>query len=122
MVILADTNIWCRYFREGQETLTKLIEYDFLAIHPVVIGELSVGCLPDRERTLKDLHAFHQVRPTSFQETSHLIEKNQLWGKGLQWNDLAILASVVASDNVQLWTEDKRLAEAAGKFSVRYEP
>lgn len=120
MLILADTNIWCRYFREGQETLSSLIEYDFLAIHPLVIGELSVGSLPRRQQTLADLRAFHSVRPARFSEVHHLIETNHLWGKGLQWNDLAILASVIASDNILLWTEDKRLAAAAERFNVCY--
>lgn len=121
MNVLADTNIWCRYFREGQETLSSLIEFDFLAIHPPVIGELSVGNLPSRKQTLIDLNAFHPVRPASFEETHHLIEENKLWGKGLQWDDLAILASVLASDDLLLWTEDKRLAEAASHFGIRYD-
>ncbi|MBT8043944.1 MAG: VapC toxin family PIN domain ribonuclease [Verrucomicrobiae bacterium] len=122
MTILADTNIWCRYFREGQTLLSTLIEHDFLAIHPLIIGELSVGNLPDRKQTITDLNALHPVRPATFFEVHHLIEENQLWGEGLQWNDLAILASVVASENVLLWTEDNRLAEAAEKFNVCYHP
>ncbi len=121
MNVLADTNIWCRYFRQGEETLSSLIEYDFLAIHPLVIGELSVGNLPSRKQTLVALHAFHPVRAASFEETHHLIEQHKLWGKGLQWNDLSILASVLASDDVLLWTEDKRLAEAALDFGVQYD-
>lgn len=120
MTVLADTNIWCRYFREGQPVLSSLIEYDFLSIHPLVIGELAVGNLPVRKQTLVDLHAFPIVQAASFLETHHLIEKNKLWGKGLQWNDLAILASVVASSDTLLWTEDKCLAEAAEHFSVSY--
>ena len=120
MNVLADTNIWCRYFSKGQNTLSSLIEYDFLAIHPLVIGELSVGNLPSRKRTLTDLQALPALRPASFEETHHLIELHKLWGKGLQWNDLAILASVIASDNVLLWTENNRLAELASQFNVRY--
>jgi len=121
MIILADTNIWCNYFRQGEPTLSKLIEFDFLAIHPLVIGELSVGTLPSRQQTVKDLHAFPALRPATYQETHHLIEENKLWGKGLQWNDLAILASVLASDGVLLWTEDKRLAKVASEFGIRYD-
>jgi predicted nucleic acid-binding protein len=120
MVILADTNIWCRYFREGQATLSEIIQHDLLAIHPLVIGELAVGNIPNRQQTLADLHTFHPVRSASHEETHHFIEENQLWGKGLQWNDFAILASVIASDNILLWTEDKRLAEIATQFSVCY--
>lgn len=122
MVVLADTSIWCQYFRAGQKNLSALIEHDFLAIHPLVIGELSVGSLPRRKHTLKDLRAFRPVKPASFSETHHLIEQNCLWGMGLQWNDLAILASVVASGDVLLWTDDKRLAAAAERFNVGYLP
>lgn len=121
MNVLADTNIWCHFFRQGEPTLSKLIEHDFLTIHPLVIGELSVGTLPSRQQTIKDLRAFPALRPATYQETHHLIEENKLWGKGLQWNDLAILASVVASSDSLLWTADKRLAEAASHFGVIYE-
>lgn len=51
MHVLADTNVWCDYFRDGEPGLNALLEYDFLAIHPLVIGKLSVGCLPNRLRT-----------------------------------------------------------------------
>ncbi|MBK1854565.1 hypothetical protein JO972_06320 [Verrucomicrobiaceae bacterium 5K15] len=122
MTVLADTNIWCQYFRDGKPVLTSLIEYDFLSIHPLVIGELSVGNLPQRKQTLIDLRAFPTVRAASYAETHHLIEENQLWGKGLQWNDLAILASVIASEDTLLWTDDKRLATAAEQFGVCYKP
>lgn len=122
MTVLADSNIWCRYFREGQPVLSSLIEYDFLSVHPLVIGELSVGNLPTRKQALFDLHAFPNIRAASFLETHHLIEEHKLWGKGLQWNDLAILASVIASADTLLWTEDKRLAETAAGFSVNYLP
>ncbi|MDC0088100.1 type II toxin-antitoxin system VapC family toxin [Akkermansiaceae bacterium] len=122
MHVLADTNIWCKYFRDGQPTLSSLIKYDFLKIHPLVIGELSVGNLPRRKQTILDLATFPTLREASFQETHILLESNNLWGKGLQWNDLLILASVVSSPDTLLWTEDKRLAEAAESFSVRYSP
>ncbi len=122
MNVLADTNIWCNYFREGESTLSLLIEHDFLAIHPLVIGELSVGTLPSRIQTIKDLHAFPTLRPATYQETHVLLEENKLWGKGLQWNDLVILASVVTSPGTLLWTEDKRLADAAERFNVHYDP
>lgn len=122
MNILADTNIWCHYFRYGEPTLTSLIEYDFLAIHPLVIGELSMGTLPKRQQTIKDLHAFPRLRPTSYKEIHVLLEEHTLWGKGHQWNDLAILASVLTTPGTLLWTKDKRLAETANILSVNYEP
>ena len=120
--ILADTNIWCKYFRYGNPVLTQLIEHDFLAIHPLVIGELAVGNLKEREQTIHDLQAFLMIQPASDEETHFLLSKHALWGRGIQWNDLLILASVIASPGTLLWTNDKRLAEIARCFSVCYEP
>ena len=122
MNILADTNIWCHYFRSGEPTLSSLIEYDFLTMHPLVIGELSVGNLPSRGQTLTDLNAFPCLQPASFEETHLLLEKHKLWGKGLQWNDLLILASVITTPGTLLWTQDKRLAKVAERLSVSYSP
>ena len=122
MNVLADTNIWCRFFREGESTLSALIKHDFLSMHPLVIGELSVGNLPKREQTLKDLRSFPSVRPASDHETHLLIKEHALWGKGLQWNDLLILTSVIATPGTLLWTGDKRLADTAARFNVSYHP
>ena len=120
--ILADTNIWCKYFRYGNPLLSQLIENDFLAIHPVVIGELAVGNLKHREQTILDLQAFPMVQAASDEETHFLLREHGLWGRGIQWNDLLILAAVIASPGKLLWTQDKRLAEIARRFSVSYDP
>lgn len=120
--ILADTNIWCKYFRYGNPLLSKIIEHDSLVIHPTVIGELSVGNLANREQLITDLHAFTMLRSASNEETHYMLREHQLWGHGIQWNDLLILASVVASPGTLLWTNDRRLAAIAEKFSVCYKP
>lgn len=122
MIILADTNVWCDYFRHGDPALSSLIEYGFLAIHPLVIGELAVGNLPSRGQTLEDLRALPGLRPTSNEETHVLLETRTLYGKGLHWNDLLILASVVTCPGTLLWTKDKGLSEAAARLSVSYHP
>ncbi len=120
--VLADTNIWCKYFRYGNPLLSQLIENDFLAVHPIVIGELAVGNLKARDQTIYDLQAFPMVKVASNEETHFLLSKHELWGKGIQWNDLLILASVIASPGKLLWTQDRRLAEIAKSFSVSYDP
>jgi predicted nucleic acid-binding protein len=87
-----------------------------------VIGELAVVNLKEREQTIHDLQTFQIIRPANDEETHFLLSNHALWGRGIQWNDLLILASVIASPGTQLWTDDIRLAEIAHCFSVCYDP
>lgn len=122
MNILADTNIWCDHFRSSNHTLVGLLEYDFLLTHQVVIGELSVGHLPKREQTLRDLQNLPTLPTPSFEETLHLVQERKLWGKGVQWNDFQLLASVILAGDCLLFTGDQRLATLARELGVGYRP
>ena len=81
-----------------------------------------MGCLPDRKQTIEDLLNLPRVHAATFWETLTMMEENQLYGKGLQWNDLVILASVLINPGTLLWTRDRRLADAAGEMAVHYAP
>ena len=48
-----------------------------------------------------------------------MIEQRHLWGRGLQWNDVMILAATRIHGAV-LWTLDKRLAQAAEELGVAW--
>lgn len=122
MNILADTNIWCDHFREHNSTLAGLLEYDFLVMHETIVGELSVGGLPHRKQTLSDLRVLPRLPSPSFSEALHLIEEQKLWGRGVQWNDFLILASVLLAGDTLLLTRDRRLGEIAAELGVRYQP
>ena len=49
---LADTSLWVDHFRRGKAELRARLEEGEVAIHPLIIGELACGSLPDRERML----------------------------------------------------------------------
>ena len=53
------------------------------------------------------------VRNVDDQGVRHLVEERRLWGRGLSAIDVALLASVVVTPGVSLWTRDKRLRQAA---------
>ncbi|YCM43875.1 PIN domain-containing protein [Verrucomicrobiaceae bacterium 227] len=112
MAILADTNIWVKHFRVANPLLGDLLEDNEILCHPIVIGELSMGNLARRELTICDFEALARPREASWDETRHLVESRQLYGKGLQWNDVTLLASCIISE-VPLWTLDARLAHQA---------
>ncbi len=119
MPVLVDTNLWIKHFRQGNDLLNALLEENEVLCHRVIIGELSMGNLPRREQTIIDFERLAKTKEVSWSETRHLVESRHLYGKGLQWNDMIILASCVVS-RVPLWTLDMRLARAASELGVVY--
>lgn len=120
MAVLVDTNLWIKHFRQGNELLNSLLEENEVLCHPVVIGELSMGNLPQRSQTLWDFEQLPQPKMASWRESRHLVESRHLYARGLQWNDIILLATCIVSD-VPLWTLDSRLADAARDAGVSYQ-
>lgn len=86
-----------------------------ILMHPYVVGELAMGNLPRRSETLQELKTLHLVQPVSDTEVMQLIERGSHFGSGLSWVDAHLLASVVLSPSLKLWTRDRRLNVAAAK-------
>ncbi len=119
MLVLVDTSIWIDHFRIGEKQLVELLKLNQVSTHEIIIGELTTGNLPNRNQTLNDLTRLPKVSEALFDEVFSLLETNNFYGKGLQWNDLHILASAKIS-NVELWTRDKCLQQAAKKLKCEY--
>ena len=87
-----------------------------LMMHPYVIGELSMGNLHDRAGFLKDLRRMDEAVKATDDEVFNLIETNRLFGSGIGWVDAHLLASTLLTDDVKLWTRDRRLNAAAERL------
>ncbi len=87
--------------------------------HPLVIGELLMGTLRNRDLTLWDLTRLGRPQLATDAETRQMVEGRRFWGRGVGWNDAKILASVVIG-NCVLWTNDRRLSELAAEMSVAW--
>lgn len=98
--------------------LVDLLERDQVCVHQSVITELALGNLKDRLVFLKALERLMIVRNVDEQGVRHLVEERRLWGRGLSAVDAALLASVVVTPGVSLWTCDKRLRQAARDVGV----
>lgn len=118
MRVLVDTNIWIDHLRKTEPVLVDLLERDQVCVHQSVITELALGNLKDRLVFLKALERLMIVRNVDDQGVRHLVEERQLWGRGLGAVDVALLASVVVTPGVALWTRDKRLRQAARDVGV----
>ena len=121
-MILVDTTIWIDYFSARQPLLHELLGERQAAIHDLIIGELAVGDLRDRVGTLYALSRIRQSHRVSDQEALDLIEAEHLWGTGLGFVDVHLLASALVTPDCLLWSRDKRLAETAGRLGVAFVP
>ena len=118
MRVLVDTNIWIDHLRKTEPVLVDLLERDQVCVHQSVITELALGNLKNRSFFLKMLERLMIVRNVGDQGVRHLVEERRLWGRGLSAVDAALLASVVVTSGVSLWTRDKRLRQAARDVGV----
>ena len=117
-MVLADTSVWIQHFRQGEPALaSRLIEGSVL-MHPFVAGELACGNLRNRTAVLSDLQALPPAILASDAEVLRLLEDCRLWGRGLGWVDLHLLAAAKLSKS-ELWTLDKRLAQAGKELGLR---
>jgi predicted nucleic acid-binding protein len=116
---LVDTSVWIDHFRRPVPSLAKALSRQMVLTHSVVIGELATGNLRNRPRTLADLRSLPRTRETRFEECLHFIETHRLFGKGLGWDDVQLLASAML-DSVPLWSTDKRLHDTAAALGLAF--
>ena len=114
--VLADTSVWLDHLRAGDALMTQLADSKRLMMHPLVIGELSMGNLHDRAGFLRRLAQMKSVRRAGDAEVFGLVEANRLYGTGIGWLDAHLLASTLLTDDVKLWTRDRRLNAAAERL------
>lgn len=111
-MILVDTSVWIDHFRKGNPHLADALLAGEVLAHPFVVGELSCGNMRRRAETLALLSQLPNVVAADHEAASLLVERLRLWGKGLGWVDIHLLASASLA-GVPLWTLDRALRDAA---------
>ncbi len=118
-MILADTSVWIDHFRRGSATFARRLEAGEVGTHIVVIGELATGNLLRRGETLAALRRLPRVKQGTSQECFAYLEAHRLFGLGIGWNDIQLLAAAQLS-RTQLWSLDRPLAAAAKKLNLLF--
>jgi predicted nucleic acid-binding protein len=59
--ILVDTSVWVDHLRDGDATLTALLDAGAVCIHPFIIGEIALGRLGRRAMILDALSDLPRV-------------------------------------------------------------
>ncbi|MEH6388026.1 type II toxin-antitoxin system VapC family toxin [Pseudomonas profundi] len=120
--MIVDTSVWVDHFRHGNDALVRLLEFDQVLTHRLIVGEIACGTPPSRNQTLSWLGRLKQAQQASVQETVDLIQRERLYGMGCGLVDLMLLASTLVTPRAQIWTLDKRLCAMAERFGVMHRP
>lgn len=115
-LVLADTSIWAAHFRLPDRLMAEPQIGAAIVMHPMVIGELAMGNLPKRAKTLKALMQMDAVVLASSEEVFAFVDRHRLQGTGLSWVDAHLLVSALLTPDCDLWTHDPRLDAAASRF------
>lgn len=114
---LVDTSVWIGHFRSENPVLGALLAAGQVMTHPYIIGEIACGDLRNRALILADLQALPSVVTPTDDDVMALLEKRKLWGSGLGWIDVNLLASALLS-RCRLWTLDRALERVAGGIGL----
>lgn len=105
-MILVDTSVWIDHLRRSDEVLVQLLDSGQVLAHPFVIGELALGNLQNRRAVLGALQDLPQAPVATHNEVFRFIDTNALFGIGIGYIDVHLLAAVRLLPGTMLWTRD----------------
>jgi predicted nucleic acid-binding protein len=117
-VILVDTSVWVDHLRERNQSLSDLLDAGRVLSHAFVIGELALGRIGQRGVILSAFQGLPQSEVATSQELLHFIEEQRLFGLGIGYVDVHLLAAVRLTAGASLWTRDRRLHAVAERLGL----
>jgi predicted nucleic acid-binding protein len=116
-MVLADTSVWIEHFRHGETRLAGDLAEGLVLMHPFISSELACGNLKNRSTVLSHLNSLPTAKLASHMEALQFMDQHRLWGLGLGWIDVYLLASALLS-NCFFWTLDQPLARTATSLGL----
>jgi predicted nucleic acid-binding protein len=117
-VIIVDTSVWIEHLRSSSTILVALLDAGEVLGHPFVVGELALGNLRQRDDALRALRQLPQATRASHEEVMQFIHREALFGHGIGYVDVHLLAAARLSAGAKLWTRDRRLAAVAAQLGL----
>ena len=118
-MILADTSVWVDHLRAENAEMSKLLDDVQIVMHPLIVGELALGSLWERNKILAFLDMLPRVRVARLDEVREMVETRSLYSRGIGLIDAHLIASIFLNPPTLLWTKDKRLAGIAESLGIR---
>ena len=118
-MILVDTSVWIDHLRKNDQHLQFLLYEGEVVCHALIIGELVSGNFKNRKEIISLLQSLPMAPQIEFDEYLSFMEGHTLYGKGIGFIDIHLLASAKLAQT-RLWTLDKRLKSAAIELEINY--
>lgn len=119
-MILVDTSVWVDHLRSGNATLAELLDGGGVLGHPWVSGELALGRLHQRAEVIGLLNGLPQATIGTTAEVMTLIEQQRLFGVGVGYVDVQLLAATRLTADARLWTNDRALDRVSRQLGVAF--
>ncbi|MGA9072249.1 MAG: type II toxin-antitoxin system VapC family toxin [Terracidiphilus sp.] len=117
-MILADTTIWIDHLNHRDLEFEQRLNNEEILTHPFIVGELALGPLPDRRKTIFYLDSLPRVGVAQQSEVRHMIEAYALHNRGIGLIDAHLIAAALLSPGTQLWTRDGKLRKIATRLNL----
>jgi predicted nucleic acid-binding protein len=117
-VILVDTSVWVNHLRAEDKTLVRLLGDGRVLAHPFVIGEMALGNLRQRRQVLDALSDLPRAGMATDAEVLRFIDRYALFGRGVGYVDVHLLAAAQLVAGTALWTHDRRLHDVAEQLGL----
>jgi len=121
-VILVDTSVWVDHLRRDNPAVVKLLDAGRVLVHPFVIGEVALGQMRQRKVILAALADLPCVLVATEDEVMSFIERHALYGRGVGYVDVHLLAAVRLTTGAALWTNDRKLNAVADVLGLAIQP
>jgi predicted nucleic acid-binding protein len=118
-MVLVDTSVWIDHFNKRNDHLVDLLNAGKVNTHEYIIGEISCGNISNRDEIINLLRSLPCTLSVTQEEILDFIANQYLYGNGVGYIDIHLLASALIS-NVKLWTRDKKLNLVANELNVAY--
>ena len=119
---VVDTSVWVDHLRSRVAGFSSLLSSGEVLIHPFVVGEIALGSLANRRTILSLLNNLPAAVAASDDEVLRFVESNSLFGLGLGYVDVHLLAATRLTSGATLWTKDKRLRAVAEQMGLATQP
>jgi hypothetical protein len=120
-MILVDSSVWIDHFRGKENSLRVHLEREEVLMHPFVMGEIACGNLKNRNYVLAMMANLPSAVTATDREALEFIEQRSLYGRGLGYIDIHLLAATALTPDALMWSLDSRLQRVAEEMEMAHE-